>query len=362
VVSVHTRSAAVGFAAAAVLAAGLGTAPAAAAETAVAPRPKLTRTTVTPSSCPGADKTLAYDRRPTLTATTAAHGGSDRKLRFEIWPTHALDLSSAEREEWGYTGPHAAGSVAPTRPGGNTFAWRPKRELGSDYSWRARVLVDGKPATAWSSWHRFSIANSDIPTIRRCDIAGDSLEHYWFRAQQTGHSMAEIIADDMWLRDFGSLVLRLTRQHPDQVVAGSALGDGHSRRGWIAAVGPATPQVRTAVARFRAAHPGSRIRLLEGRDYTEKGIYERAAAMTAALRSEKLVVDAFAYPEMRTGTMGVHATRAPKVTRTPAQLRAALLSRLQATAKGYSVVKADPGAVAGPDVQPVRVVVSTTGG
>jgi hypothetical protein len=38
------------------------------------------------------------------------------------------------------------------------------------------------------------------------------------------------------------------------------------------------------------------------------------------------------------------------------------MSRLQATAKGYSVVKADPGAVAGPDVQPVRVVVSTTGG
>jgi hypothetical protein len=335
---------------------GLVPAPAVAADT--LPRPGLTGIQVSPSSCPRGEDPLAFSRRPTLTAALAGPADPGRQVRFQVADAFALDLTPAQRKEFGaHLRPVARGTVGPQ--GGSTYAWRPGADLGSggSYAWRARVVVDGEPASRWSVWRRFTVAYDGTPAVRECRVGGWRLQSYLGQAEQLGYTLDEMIRAENWISDFWRLTSRLADAHPKAFAGGQPLGDGHSRRGWLVFRGTPPPAALAAVDRFRATHPGSNVRVVLGRSYTSELVFERARAMYERLESSALVHLFGVSPDMRTGTIRVTVIRRHGVGLTRHQVRKAVLADLRTHADGYDVVPAGGGVLASGKVQPVQISV-----
>jgi hypothetical protein len=346
--------------AAATAAASIVALPAAGSTVARLPAPGLTRSQITPSSCPSRDDdVMAYSRRPSFTATAGNTGrvSAERpRMQFQVWDHNAAESGMAGRPGSGYA-PIAQGRVAPDRPGGSTFIWQPDVRLPYTYqlAWRVRLVSAGEAVSTWSGWRIFYIDHR-MPRIRECRV-GIGLDTWVQIARQEGISVRRAIDDDEWLHDFYATAARIGRAHPKAYVD-AAVADSHDRRAWIAFRADAPPAARARIERFRQLNPGSRIAVLTGRNYSPEQLQARMHRLYDLVGASSLVEAVSGGADTRTGAIDIYAEREPGSNLTDSQIQDAVMAELQAQVKGYRIVEAGNGVLAGPAVQPIWLTVA----
>jgi hypothetical protein len=319
------------------------------------PKPLLTQRQVSPSTCPGGPDPLVYVKRPTLTATAGVKVPAGTRLEIEVHQAIAVEYYAQYYGE-GPGMPMATARVAPVRAGSRTFSWRPAEKLWvSEIAWRGRLVRAGKPVSAWSSFSRFTV-DTTFPRRAECRFDASQLQEARDYARAGGWTLDRQLADDAWQGDFYRLATRISRAHPRAFTAGGATS-AHDRRAWLAFRHDAPAGARALVTRFLAAHPGSTVRLLSGRDYTERGMQRRADRILDAALGTELFDPGWSSSgaDLRTGTVEVELTALEGSKLTYAELRARALKAVRAQLRDLAVVAPGPGVVAGPDRQPVRV-------